>query len=114
MSKQTRAKQQSQKRVPAPKLRREPLPVSISVKHHLPVSADGTATDLTVAEIEAAAHAVTHQEKVDYSTSQAVEPAPATKPSKERIRQPDQVSDQELVQKIDQEFDQGDREDRRD
>src|SRR5690242_16835433 len=55
MSRQTKIKhKQHQKRVPAPKQRREPLPISISVKHHLPVSAEGTATDLTVAEVEAA------------------------------------------------------------
>jgi hypothetical protein len=79
MSRQTKLKQHSQKRVPAPKLRREPLPIAISVKHHLPVSADGTATDLTVAEIEAAAARAAEPEKrlVDYSTSQVNESPPA-------------------------------------
>lgn len=63
MRKESRLKQQ---RVPAPKNRREPLPVEISVKHHLPVSAEGTATDLTVAEIEARSALA-----LEYSTSQA-------------------------------------------
>src|SRR5439155_25204307 len=74
MSKQTKLKQQNQKRVPAPKQRREPLPIAISVKHHLPISADGSATDLTVAEIEAATRAAqVLQPPLDYSTSQASE-----------------------------------------
>lgn len=72
MSRPNKIKQKSPspKRVPAPKQRREPLPISISVKHHLPVSADGTATDLTVAELEATARTNTHQSLLDYLTSQ--------------------------------------------
>ncbi|MBL8150317.1 MAG: replication protein [Blastocatellia bacterium] len=68
--------QQNSKRIPTPKKRREPLPVSISVKHHLPVSAEGTATDLTVAELEAASR-LPIEEKLpsDYSTSRVIDPA---------------------------------------
>ncbi|MEM4251336.1 MAG: replication protein [Candidatus Bathyarchaeia archaeon] len=62
MRKESRLKQQ---RVPAPKSRREPLPVEISVKHHLPIGAEGTATDLTVAEMEARSVS-----PLEYSTSQ--------------------------------------------
>ncbi|MBI4851878.1 MAG: hypothetical protein HY819_08795 [Acidobacteria bacterium] len=69
MSKQTRLKENQQKRIPAPKLRREPLPMSISVKHHLPISADGTATDLTVAELEKTSDPISNSQ-LDYSTSQ--------------------------------------------
>lgn len=72
MRKESRLKQQ---RVPAPKSRREPLPVEISVKHHLPVGAEGTATDLTVAEMEARSNPL-----LEYSTSQA-----------KTIRRPDSI-----------------------
>lgn len=72
MSKQSKLKEkQPEKRIPAPKLRREPLPMSISVKHHLPISAEGTATDLTVAELQADDHNSTAKSQLDYSTSQA-------------------------------------------
>lgn len=80
MSKQPKLKKPlSPQRVAAPKRRREPLPVAISVKHHLPVGADGTATDLTVADIEADrekndpkpnASNTSSSSKLDYSTSQ--------------------------------------------
>ena len=70
MSKQSSQKLKDEKRVPAPKRRRDPLPIAISVKHHLPVSAEGTATDLTIAQLETNSK---RQEtsKLDYSTNQA-------------------------------------------
>lgn len=70
MRKQSRLKEnQQEKRIPAPKLRREPLPMSISVKHHLPIGVEGTATDLTVAELEKMP-VNPPKPQLDYSTSQ--------------------------------------------
>jgi hypothetical protein len=64
--------------VPAPKQRREPLPIAISVKHHLPLSAEGTSTDLTVAEVEAATRAAeSEQRMLDYLSSRAEDHLPA-------------------------------------
>jgi hypothetical protein len=91
MSRQTRLKQQSQKRVPAPKQRREPLPVAISVKHHLPLSADGTATDLTVAEIEAAE---LEKHSLDYSTSRAKDQHPPSRTDQKTQKDREDRTDQ--------------------
>ncbi|MBK7997081.1 MAG: hypothetical protein IPK14_28025 [Blastocatellia bacterium] len=70
MSKQSSQKLKDEKRVPAPKRRRDPLPIAISVKHHLPVSAEGTATDLTIAQLETNSKKQ-ETSKLDYSTNQA-------------------------------------------
>ncbi|MFY9221955.1 MAG: hypothetical protein WAQ98_04775 [Blastocatellia bacterium] len=70
MSKQSSQKLKDEKRVPAPKRRRDPLPIAISVKHHLPVSAEGTATDLTIAQLEIN-NKKQEASKLDYSTNQA-------------------------------------------
>lgn len=78
MSKSRLKENKQEKRIPAPKLRREPLPMSISVKHHLPIGVEGTATDLTVAELEKVSPPLPPSPplplplttQLDYSTSQ--------------------------------------------
>jgi hypothetical protein len=91
MSKQSSQKLKDEKRVPAPKRRRDPLPIAISVKHHLPVSADGTATDLTIAQLETSSKKQ-ETSKLDYSTNQVkatsqVNPVNSTNPISQQAKQ---------------------------
>lgn len=85
MSKQSSQKLKDEKRVPAPKRRRDPLPIAISVKHHLPVSAEGTATDLTIAQLEIN-NKKQETSKLDYSTNQVNSVNP-TNPINQQVKQ---------------------------
>lgn len=81
--------------MPAPKQRREPLPIAISVKHHLHADAEGTATDLTVAEFEAARAAAAVPARAAPTAPAEQTPSPVDQPAdRASDRSPDHHLDQ--------------------